>query len=159
MARWLGVSQGGKPRQGALEEAQGWDHPTGALSGASTVTSPAGGSRTQSCLLPCRTERSPWLLPSPPLPHRRACSPAPAGSFKAGAGESCSASLRCECLSRFPLGKFPAQLLCAIRSESCSLSFLSHFDLMKCNWSGNWGSSRQSHCAPLLSENRGGWGP
>lgn len=29
--------------------------------------------------------------------------------------------------------KFPPRLFCVIRSASCSLSFLSHFDLMKCN--------------------------
>lgn len=107
-----------------------------------------------------------WLatLPLPFLagvPHRQHVPPVlePAPLRQERRGIVRGASLGCQRLSRFPLGKFPAQLLCAIRSESCSLSFLSHFDLMKCNWSGNWGSSRQSHCAPLLSENRGGWGP
>lgn len=63
------------------------------------------------------------------------------------------------CLPSILSENFTPQLLCAIGSESCSLSFLSHFDLMKCNWRGNLGSSRQSHCAPLLSEKRGGLGP
>lgn len=35
-------------------------------------------------------------------------------------------------------GKFPPRLFCVIRSASCSLSFLSHFDLMKCNCWGIW---------------------